>query len=201
MYLKYATIITGSIATGKSSVVNILKNRGYSVIDADKISHKIINTQSDAIAKMFGKEFIDKDGKVNRKRLGQVVFSCKQKREQLEKLLHVKIFQYINEKALSLEKKKEPYFIDIPLYFETNNVYNVAFVSVVYASKENQITRLAKRENISKEEAKKRVELQIDIEEKKRLADFVIDNTGDYHNLKQSTNNFIKQIEEKYANC
>ena len=90
MKFKNAIVITGGIATGKSLVCDILKSKNFKIIDADEISHQILDTLTDEISKIFGNEFI-KDGKVDRKKLGDLVFNDKSKLKTLESLLHPKI--------------------------------------------------------------------------------------------------------------
>ena len=194
---KYAIALTGGIATGKSTVCNILKLYGFSIIDADKIAHKVLEEQKKTISKIFGKEYI-KDNKVDRKKLAKLIFSDKDAKKSLEKLLHPLIKERIIEESLKLEKYKVPYIIDIPLFFETKN-YPIKRVMVVYAPKEIQLKRLMKREGLDEVEAKKRISSQIDIEEKKKLANFVIDNSKDLKHLQKEIEKFIQKVENEYS--
>jgi len=176
MAFSYAVVLTGSIATGKSTASGLLKKLGFKIIDADSIAHKVLNQQHPQITTLFGANLVDK-GIVNRKALGEIVFSDIQKRKALEKLLHPLIYEQIERDAMALDNKGKVYLIDIPLFFETKR-YPIEKSIVVYTSKEEQIKRLMARDNISKEAAKKRIALQISIEEKVKKASYVIDNSG-----------------------
>ena len=191
---KNAIVLTGSIATGKSTVASILKLFGYSIIDADSIAHKILDENVDFVRKTFGEEYI-KDNKVDRKALGKLIFNDKSQKEKLEKFIHPLIKQNILKECEKLEKYNVTYFVDIPLYFE-RGVYKDYFdkVLVVYTPRDIQIQRLAKRNNISLEEAEKLVSLQMDIEDKKKQADFVIDNSKDLKHLQNEIDKFLKEI-------
>ena len=193
--------ITGSIGTGKSTVCKILKQKGYKIIDVDKISHKILEQSSKEIAKIFGKEFLDENGKPDRKKLGKLVFADKNKKLILENLLHSKIFESIKKEAEPLEKIKKIYFLDIPLLFEVKNSYNRSFVCVVYAPKEIEIKRVMDRNNIDRSEALAKIDSQIDIEIKKQKADFVIDNSKDETHLINEVESFLKKLRKEYESC
>ncbi len=192
---KNGIVLTGSIASGKSTTCNLLKLYGFTIIDADKIAHETLNQQSSAIASLFGKEFVE-NGVVNRKRLGQKIFNDKEAKRELEKLLHPLIKKEIIDRSQKIEKKGVPYIIDIPLFFETKN-YDIEKVAVVYAPKKIILERLIKREGMSEEEAKKRIEMQIDIEEKRKLATFVIDNSSDLKDLQKEVEEFVEKIYKK----
>ncbi len=198
MEFENAILLTGGIATGKSSVCNILKLHGFSIIDADKIAHEVLKDNAKEIEKLFGKEYL-KDGEVNRRKLGELIFSDKENKKKLENLLHPKIEERIKKEALYLEGFKVPYIVDIPLFFETGERYPIKPVVVVYAPKELQIERLVKREGYDLEHAKDRVNSQIDIEEKKKRADFVIDNSKDLKHLQKEINRFLDFLRGKYA--
>lgn len=201
MKTKNAIIITGSIATGKSTVCKILKQKGFETVSADEISHAILDTKRDEIVDIFGEDFLDKSGKPDRKKIGKVIFACREKKEKLEKLLHVEIFNEIDKIAQKLENKGKIYFLDIPLYFESKNRYNIGFVCVVYAPKEMQLKRLTQRDKIEKELALKKIESQMDIELKRKKADFVIDNSKDKEHLTNEIERFLENLRERYGYC
>ena len=173
---KHAIVITGSLGSGKSTVSNLLKERGLRVIDADEISHQILDNLSDEISVMFGGEFI-KDDKPDREAIGKLVFNDKTELKKLESLLHPKIKSEILTQAQNLEKNNEIYFVDIPLYYESANYDEFKRVLVVYAPKDTLVRRVMRRNLLTKDEALARVNLQIDIETKRTLAHFVIDNS------------------------
>ena len=195
--LPHAIVLTGGIATGKSTTANLLKLYGFHVIDADKIAHEVLDTQSEQIAKLFGEQYVE-DGKVLRKKLGALVFGNSQERKRLEHLLHPKIKEEITHLAKAQERFKVPYFIDIPLFYETKN-YDLSPVVVVYAPKELQLERLTKRERLPRQEALRRIELQIDIEQKRQMADFVIYNSKDLKHLQNEVEDFVQTVKDRYA--
>jgi len=192
MLFKYAIALTGSISTGKSTAVELLKQNGFHIIDADSVAHQVLNEQHLAIAKEFGEEFV-KDTKVDRKLLGKMIFADQEKRKALEELLHPLIYARIAEKSTLLDKRAEPYIIDIPLFFEGGR-YAIENVIVVYANKEQQLQRLMQREGYSEKEALLRIDAQIDIEEKRLNATYVIDNSGDLKQLQYETERIRAEI-------
>ncbi|MDR1554496.1 MAG: dephospho-CoA kinase [Campylobacteraceae bacterium] len=198
MGLKLRTVLTGGIASGKSSACKILKEYGFSIIDADDIAHKILADNTDKIVEIFGKEYV-KNGVVDRKKLGKLVFSDKEKKELLESILHKKIYESIAIEAKKLTKLKKPYIVDIPLFFEKDGVYEAELTAVVYSPKEQQLKRLMKRMGLNEEEAKKRLDAQIDIEVKRQKADIVIDNSKDLTHLQNEIKKFVEILKEKYA--
>jgi len=190
-----AYVITGSIASGKSTVVNLLKERGFSVIDADVIAHEQLEICKREIVEVFGEQILDEAGKIERKKLGAIVFNEPKKLKNLEQILHPKIKAEILSKASQLEHLGQVYFVDIPLFFEKKERYaEFKNVAVIYAPKELLLSRLMSRNALSLEDAKARVELQMDIEQKKKMAKFVIDNSNGRENLELELEKFLKQI-------
>lgn len=112
MAFQYAIALTGSIATGKSSTVKLLEAAGFHIIDADKIAHKILDEQHQAIAQKFGEGLVH-EGKVDRKALGAIVFSDKEKRKALEALLHPLIYDEIERLSIEQDRLGKPYFVDV----------------------------------------------------------------------------------------
>ncbi|CAA6800044.1 MAG: Dephospho-CoA kinase (EC [uncultured Sulfurovum sp.] len=181
MSFKYAIVLTGGIATGKSTVAGYFKNRGFIIIDADTIAHEVLDEQYIEVARLFGESVIT-DKKVNRRALGSIVFENQQERQKLESLLHPLIFKKIEGLSKEEDEKRKPYLIDIPLFFESNR-YPIKKSLVVYADKERQIKRLMKRDGYNKDEALLRIESQLDIEEKVKKASYVIRNIKDKNYL------------------
>ena len=179
----YAIALTGGIATGKSSIAKLFKEDGFEVIDADIIAHEVLDKEASRVAKMFGSKMVN-GGRVDREALGKVVFSDATQRKRLEALLHPLIYEQIKQEAAKLERKKRPYIVDIPLFFETNR-YAISKVLVVYAPVSLQLKRIVLRDGSSATEAQKRIEAQIDIEEKVKKASYVIENRGTLEALKE----------------
>lgn len=189
---KNAIALTGGISTGKSTVCNLFKLHGFLIIDADEISHKILDENSSQIAQMFGNQYI-KDGKVLRKELGKIIFTNEENKEKLENLLHPLIKDEIVKRSRLFESQNKPYFIDIPLFFEKMH-YPIPKSLVVYTPKDLQVKRLMKRDNINEEEALVKISNQWDIEKKKELADMIIDNSKDLKNLQNEVERIIGEI-------
>ncbi len=183
--------LTGSIATGKSTVCKILKENGYKIVDADIIARELINAEK--IEGIFGKKYA-RDGIIDRKALGDLVFNNQSERAKLNEYIHPLIRDRIYKEVDILEKNSIKYIVDIPLYFESGH-YDGTIVSVVYCPKELQMQRLIEREKLSKVEAIKRIESQIDIEYKKKKADFVIDNSKDLAHLVYETKKFMEYLD------
>ncbi len=192
MAFDYAVVLTGSIATGKSSVVDILLSDGFCVIDADKVAHQILDEQHQKIIQLFGADLI-KNNKVDRKALGAIVFADTAKRKVLEALLHPLIYDEIERQASEQDRLKKPYIIDIPLFFEGGR-YPIERSLVVYATKEQQLKRLMQRDGYNTEDAQRRIETQIDVDEKRKKATYIIDNTGDLGQLQQECKRVKEQI-------
>jgi dephospho-CoA kinase len=183
MSFLYAIVLTGGIATGKSSVAEVFGDFGFEVVDADEVAHKILDKQANRISKIFGAKYLLGDGRVDRKTLGSLVFTNRSKREQLEGLLHPLIRDELKSIASKLDKDKKPYLIDIPLFFESNS-YEIERSIVVYASRDIQLERLMQRDSYSRHEAMIRIESQMDIEQKRDRATYVIDNGSTKEHLR-----------------
>ncbi len=188
----HGVVLTGGIATGKSSVATLLADAGFDIIDADTIAHTVLNSHILETVALFGNDMVV-DGKVDRKRLGNIVFSDQKAKKQLEQLVHPIIHQEIINQATQLENQNRTYFVDIPLFFETRR-YPFSRVIVVYAPQTIQLERLIKRNGLSHEEAMRRINAQLPIEEKKKEATYLIDNSGDTKQLSQEVTKVMKEI-------
>ena len=223
MKFKHAVAITGSIGSGKSAVCELLRDRGFEIIDADKISHCVLDRCAAQVAKIFGAQYVaQKDAQaknlsshvefddsrneenltdscafVDRKKLGELVFKDPAELAKLEALLHPKITAEILSQARALEAKDKLFFVDIPLFFEGKRYEFFDKVAVVYAPKDTLIARVMKRNGLDRAAATHRVELQADIEQKRAMADFVIDNSGDLAALKAAVERFLKELKDK----
>jgi dephospho-CoA kinase len=196
MAFRYAIALTGGIATGKSTVASLLALHGLRVIDADAIAHRLLDESSAWVAETFGGQFVQ-NGKVVRSELGKVVFSDAEAKAKLEAYLHHKIRQAIEEESECQDRLGFPYLIDIPLYFETQ-AYPIKDAVVVYTPRDIQLQRFMKRNGFGEEEALRRIASQMDIDEKKKRATWVIDNSGDLKHLQQECEAFVDTIKAKY---
>ncbi|MEB6298358.1 dephospho-CoA kinase [Staphylococcus xylosus] len=191
--------LTGGIASGKSTVSELLTAHGFKVVDADIASRQAVEKGTEGLARVkevFGDEAIDEDGNMNRSYVGEVIFNQPEKRLVLNEIVHPIVRDI-------MEKEKEEYLeqgynviMDIPLLFENDLQETVDEVWLVYTSESIQIDRLMERNDLSMEEAKARVYSQISIDKKRRMADHVIDNRDTKLELKQNLENLL--FEEGY---
>ena len=191
--LRYAIAIAGGIASGKSSVCNLLKLYGYSIIDADKIAHNALDVLKDEVVASFGSEIME-SGNINRKKLGNIIFGDNAKKSVLEGILHPFIRSEILQRAHDLERYGKPYFIDIPLFFEVKEKYKVPRILLIYTPRASQIQRLIKRDGISESMALKRIESQMDIESKRALSTDIIDNSRDFAYTKLQVEELLRTL-------
>ena len=166
--------ITGSIACGKSTVSDYLIDKGYTIIDADKLGHVAL-TSDDVkrkLAEKFGDEILE-NNEISREKLGKLVFGNDDNLKILNSIIHPKIKELIL-KLQEEHKDEDLVFLDIALLYEANFVDLVEKVVVVYVDEDVQLERLMMRNSLPKEEAIKRVESQMSPREKASLGDFVI---------------------------
>jgi len=196
MAFKYAIALTGGIATGKSTVASLLALNGMRVIDADTISHEILQSSSSWVKDTFGDEYV-LNSKVDRTKLGSLVFSDEKAKKTLEEFLHPKIRDEIKLRSEKQDEFNFPYLIDIPLFFE-NSAYDIKDSVVVYTPKEVQLERFMKRNGYSEEESLNRIASQMPIDEKKKKATWVIDNSKNLKHLQQEVEDFVGKIKSIY---
>ncbi len=196
MAFKFAIALTGGIATGKSTVASLLALNGMRVIDADAISHKILDDSYAWVEETFGSEYV-KNFKVDRALLGSMIFSNTDAKQILEEFLHPKIRAEIEKQSIKQDGFKFPYLIDIPLFFE-NGAYDIKESVVVYTPSDVQLERFMKRNGYSKEESLKRIASQMPIDEKKQKATWVIDNSKKLKHLQKECEEFVDKIKAKY---
>ncbi len=196
MAFEYAIALTGGIATGKSTVASLLALNGMRVIDADTISHEILDDSASWVRDTFGEEYLS-GIKVDRAKLGTLIFSDTSKKKVLEDFLHPKIRAEIEQRSIKQDSFKFPYLIDIPLFFE-KSAYDIKESVVVYAPSEIQLARFMKRNGYSQEESLRRINSQMAIEEKKKRATWVIDNSQNLKHLQKECEDFVEKIKAKY---
>lgn len=174
--------LTGGIASGKSTVSNMLKEMGITVIDADIEARIAVNISEPAyqlILERFGTEILQHDGEIDRQKLGAVIFQDEEKRILLNEIVHPEVRRRMTEKKEAAIKRGEKVVVlDIPLLFESNLTYMVDKTILVYVDAAVQLNRLIKRNGLSEEEALARINSQKPLHEKRALANAVIDNNG-----------------------
>lgn len=195
MILKNAIALTGGIGTGKSTTIKILESQGYQILDADKIAHQLLQEHRLKIAQHFGSDILEKDI-LNRKKLGVIVFQKANELKWLEDFLHPLIREHMLKKAYELEKNHQAYFLDIPLFFEVGGkeCYHVSKVVLVYAPRALQIERLLERDKLKESEILQRLACQMDIEQKRTMSDYIIDNSSSLKDLNKRVERFLKTL-------
>lgn len=200
MQNKKIIVITGGIGTGKSAVTNILREMGFEVLDSDKIVHegyRVGEEMYNNVYNFFGKDIIDSDGTLNRQKLGQIVFNDGEKLKKLNEIIHSsvykKLFEGINKSNSNV------IFLDIPLALENKqntSKLNYDEIWLVYVNSEIQKERLVRRaikENKNPNDVLKIISNQLSIEEKRNIADEIIDNEGTLDELKFEVNKLLKR--------
>lgn len=175
--------LTGSIATGKSTVSAILRDLGAFIVDADQAAREVVIPGTPAwekIVNIFGREILLPTGEIDRERLGSLVFNDAKMRAMLEEIVHPEVMRVMDEQINTIRagSPEAVVILDVPLLIETGMYRGVSEVIVVYCPEDQQIRRLMIRDSISRDEALARVRTQLSIEEKRRYANMVIDNSN-----------------------
>mgnify|MGYP006281292481 CR=1 FL=1 len=193
--------LTGGIASGKSTVSNILRKQDVYIIDADKLVHQILqkgNRGYKKVVDQFGEKILNSQNQIDRNKLGQIVFSDKKKLKKLENITHPLVISIIKDKIESKQDDYEHIVVDAPLLYESGLDKLTDQDWVVYADYDVQLKRLMERDDLSREEAKNRIEKQLSLEKKRELADVVINNNDSIADLKEKVlHKWKKLIVEK----
>jgi dephospho-CoA kinase len=184
--------ITGSLATGKTTVASLFAENGSRVLNADIIAHRFMR-KDEACYKPIIKNFstaILTRGRIDHKKLAAIVFNDAYALKRLTKITHPLVIRHIRKKIKQFKKNKrnKAVVLDVPLLFESGLDAYVDVVIVVTAKKTQQIERIKKRLKISKSEALKRIKAQIPLTSKIRFADIIIDNSGNLNKTKRQVN-------------
>jgi len=194
--------LTGGIASGKSLVTRVLRELGAHVIDADKIVHDLLASGEAAnreVIEHFGPEIRLPDGSIDRRKLGDIVFTDPDKRAWLNHCLHPRVFDVYHAQAKHIASR-DPYAVvvlDAALLIETGYHRNVDKVLVVYADRADQIKRLRERDRFTEEQALARIDSQLPLEEKKRYADHVIDNRGSREETEKQVREIFERLQKE----
>ena len=191
--------ITGSIACGKSTVSGYLKSKGYVVIDADKIGHEALDSDyvKEKLILTFGNDILE-NNKINRRKLGELVFGKSNNLNILNSIIHPEIRRRILEE-IDKNNDQEFIFIDVALLFEAKFDDLVDKIIVVYVDKNTQLTRLMKRNSISEKEALSRIVSQMSPLEKAKLGDYTINNNLDVINTYEQVDKVLSELKKGYC--
>lgn len=186
--------VTGGIATGKSTVTNYLKTKGYFVIDCDELVHDAYKIGSDVYNKIISLFNLNKGFEIDRSEISKIVFNDKEKLRELEAIIHPYVFKQID---LELKKNNDKIkFISMPLLFEVGYNELVDKVITVSVNKTTQVLRLMKRDNIDYDYALLKINSQMDLVEKINKSDYVIDNSYSIDETYIAIDNVIKDLEK-----
>lgn len=194
--------LTGSIATGKSTVSAVLKEFGAYIVDADLWARRVVERRSDGlrdIVDAFGPEVLCPDGSLNRKALASLIFANPEARQRLNAITHPRIRSGMQSETKShlLHHPDEPIVWDVPLLFEGETRHLVDCIVLVYASPSVQLKRLMARDGIDKNAAQARIDSQMPIDEKRKLATYLIDNDGDFENTREQVQQVWRTIRSR----
>lgn len=193
--------LTGSIATGKSFVTEYLRELGAEVIDADQASRKVVEKGTPGLASVveeFGTEVLAADGTLDRKKLGAIVFADEKKRLKLNSIIHPLVIELQDEWLRSVEKKNKDAIavVDAALMIESGGYKRFDKLIVVYCEPAIQLARLTARDNLSQNEAKRRIDAQMPQDEKRKFANYVVDTSNGFEDTKRQTREIFASLKE-----
>lgn len=191
--------LTGGIASGKSTVSGMIRDWGYPIVDADVIAKEAVDQGKpayDQIAAAFGGAVLKEDGAIDRQKLGSIIFQDSEKRQLLNSIVHPAVREeMLKQRDGAKANGEKAVILDIPLLFESKLSHFADRTLLVWVSENVQLERLTGRNGYTEEEAKMRISSQMPLEEKKALADAIIDNNGTLEQTKEQ----LKMLFEKWG--
>ena len=192
--------LTGGIATGKSTVSEMFRKLGAHVIDFDVLSRVVVEPDMPAwqdIVQFFGESVLSADRTLDRARLGDIVFDDEEKRKQLQGFIYPRLFEEYSRRIRDIEEKDSSAIViaDVPLLIEIRLQTMFEKIILVYAPEEQQLQRLIERDGFSNEDARKRLEAQMSIEEKLQYADYVVHNTGSLESTEAEAQDIYRELQ------
>ena len=194
--------LTGGIGIGKSTVSRKLRERGYPVIDLDVISREVIEYPEviDELVRNFGIEILESQNNISgkksisRNKLRQTVFKEEKKVSVLNSIMHPPIVEEMRRQVENLKKNYKTVFVEVQLLFEAELEKEFDITVLVYADKKTQLERVLKRDGRKEEEVQQIINAQMDMTEKRRLSNYIIENNGDSEMLDLEIEKFIKKL-------
>lgn len=191
--------LTGGIASGKSTVANMLRDKSIPIVDADVVAREVVEIGTDTYKKLvseFGQEILNSDKTLNRPKLGSIIFQDQEKREKLNSIMHPSIRTSMKEKTQKyIEDGHEVVVMDIPLLFESKLTHLVDKTLLVFVTEKTQLKRLMERNDLTEKEATDRIQSQMPLSEKVKLSHAVIDNNGSLTKTEQQLNEILDKWE------
>lgn len=191
--------LTGGIASGKSTVSALLKEHGIPIVDADLIAREVVEPGKSVyqqIVEYFGEGILLADRQIDRKKLGEIVFSEESKRQALNAIVHPEVRKEMSRQAQdALKRGNKLVVMDIPLLFESKLEHMVDKIVLVYVPADIQLTRLMERDEIDEQQAMKRIRAQLPIETKKAVADYIIDNSGTREQTREQVERLLATLQ------
>ena len=192
--------ITGGIASGKSTVTEFLRQQGYQVIDADQVVHELQEPGGrlyQALLSAFGSAILREDGRLDRPKLGAMIFGNPQLLEQSSQIQNQIIREELAGRRDMLAETEDIFFMDLPLLFELQYEDWFDQIWLVDVTEETQLSRLMTRNALSQEEAEKRIAAQLSLREKRKRADVLIDNNGSLEETRQQIRDALQKLERR----
>lgn len=193
----YVVGLTGGIASGKTGVANVLREMGMMVLDADAISRSVTAPDGEALGdvrRVFGDKVFDGDI-LNRRALGEVVFSDPEKRRALEEIIHPMVIGKMQR--LTDEANADIVFWDVPLLYETGMDKSCHEVWCVHVSAREQVRRVMRRDQLTRQQALSRINSQMPVTEKKSRAQHLIDTSGTYRNTRRRVRGLMRDLQRR----
>ena len=191
--------LTGGIASGKSTVANMLRGKSIPIVDADVVAREVVEIGTDTYKKLvseFGQEILNSDKTLNRPKLGSIIFQDQEKREKLNSIMHPSIRTSMKEKTQKyIEDGHDVVVMDIPLLFESKLTHLVDKTLLVFVTEKTQLKRLMERNDLTEKEATDRIQSQMPLSEKVKLSHAVIDNNGSLTKTEQQLNEILDEWE------
>jgi len=192
--------ITGGIASGKSTVTEFLRQQGYQVIDADQVVHELQEPGGrlyQALLSTFGPAILQEDGRLDRPKLGAMIFGNPDLLAQSSQLQNEIIREELAGRRDLLAEMEDIFFMDLPLLFELQYADWFDQIWLVDVTEETQLSRLMTRNGLSQEEAGKRIAAQLSLQEKRKRADVLIDNNGSLEETRQQLRDALQKLERR----
>lgn len=189
--------LTGGIATGKTYVANKIREAGVPIVDADVLSREVVAPGTPGLAavrKRFGPDAVRRDGTMDRVRMAQIIFKDKRARLDLEGIIHPAVQRAVDDFFAQLPKRTPFAVADIPLLFETGRENQFQATIVVACPRDMQLQRVMERNKLSKEDAERRLNAQLPIDQKVKKATYVIRTDGTFEDTDRQVAELIKSL-------